>query len=294
MKKILLFLSLCTFSVFNANAQDVNISFEASEGYTLDNLIGQGNWDSYGSAHDEYAIVDNSIASHGTNSAAVLFNYDEFYEPGGIFYQLPYSENFSISADVAFEDLDGSDYNMLVLYSEDYDAVAGFYFDYEGSVIAYTLNDEIELASWTPNTWNNIKVEYDTTNAVIKLYLNNTLVLTSTILANDPVPAEVDFEFDNFFTGFNVDNFKITSLQNMATSDINKKSMSIYPNPTSDFVHVNNNQEVLKLEVVDLAGKSILSKENVTTLDVKELPKGVYLLKVTTKDGTSTQKFLKK
>lgn len=182
---------------------------------------------------------------------------------------------------------------MLTLYSEDLDIKASFYFDYEGATYAYTLNDEIELAPWSPNTWNNVKEDYDTTNAVIKMYLNNTLVLESPILPGDAVPAEVDFEFDNYYTSFNVDNFKITALNSMATSDMSNKAIAIYPNPTTDVVNVKMNKEIQKLEVVDLAGKTIVSKENVSTLNVKELPKGVYLLKVKTKEGTSTQKFMK-
>jgi len=71
-------------------------------------------------------------------------------------------------------------------------------------------------------------------------------------------------------------------------------SVSLYPNPTDDFLSFKTDQKILKAEVFDTAGKSLKINLKDNKLDVRKLPSGQYLLMLETEEGKTTHKFIKK
>ena len=68
----------------------------------------------------------------------------------------------------------------------------------------------------------------------------------------------------------------------------------VYPNPTTDFLHIVSNT-VQKATLFNIAGQKILETNNATELDVINLPSGVYLLNLqNTQNQISTFKIIKK
>jgi hypothetical protein len=63
----------------------------------------------------------------------------------------------------------------------------------------------------------------------------------------------------------------------------------IYPNPVSDYVSVVAKREIEKIELINYLNQTVLVKNNISstslTLPVGYLPRGLYLLKATTKTG---------
>lgn len=81
----------------------------------------------------------------------------------------------------------------------------------------------------------------------------------------------------------------------LSTTDIAKKNIKIYPNPTSDVVNIQANQAVVKVNVYNLAGQQVFSRANTSSFNIQSLNKGVYLIEVTLKDGQKIQtKLIKK
>lgn len=79
------------------------------------------------------------------------------------------------------------------------------------------------------------------------------------------------------------------STENMALS----KEITIFPNPASEKFTVNV-KELERIEIYDLSGK-LISISTSNTNDISYLPKGIYTIKVNTKDGRSTiKKLIKK
>ncbi|PID88892.1 MAG: hypothetical protein CSB02_00335 [Bacteroidia bacterium] len=72
--------------------------------------------------------------------------------------------------------------------------------------------------------------------------------------------------------------------------------VSVYPNPANDYIEVsvsNMSVKKLNLQVYDLLGKLVQSystSQQTTRLNIKDLEKGVYILKV----GNATKRFVKK
>jgi len=70
---------------------------------------------------------------------------------------------------------------------------------------------------------------------------------------------------------------------------------SIYPNPTSDFVLINNEQnvEVKKLVLTDLQGRVVvMQEENLENMNVSNLSKGVYFLEIIGRDFSDVKKVI--
>lgn len=84
-----------------------------------------------------------------------------------------------------------------------------------------------------------------------------------------------------------------TTVIKLGTDDIETKKISIYPNPTKDFVNINTNSKVSKVTVFSVDGKQLL-EDSTTKINVAKLPAGVYLMKIDFADGkSSTQKIVK-
>ena len=83
----------------------------------------------------------------------------------------------------------------------------------------------------------------------------------------------------------------------LGTTDFIKLQMSVYPNPTKDFVIVNANQVIEKVELINLLGQTLFSKpcnENEVKVYFDNLPTATYLLRVTSENNAvSTFKIIK-
>ena len=63
----------------------------------------------------------------------------------------------------------------------------------------------------------------------------------------------------------------------------------IYPNPAKDVVNVISDKEIKNIEIIDLTGR-IIVKHKGNTIDVSQLPKGLYNLIINTKNGVTVRK----
>ena len=83
------------------------------------------------------------------------------------------------------------------------------------------------------------------------------------------------------------------SLNNTSTQEVVHEKISVYPNPTSDLIFVENVKSLEKVEIYDLIGnlKGVHYQE---VVDISSYSKGVYLLKVISEKGTTLIKVVKK
>jgi hypothetical protein len=82
------------------------------------------------------------------------------------------------------------------------------------------------------------------------------------------------------------------------TTAINAKlsiAPKIYPNPATHLVHIDTQEEILAKEIYGLNGFLFQQENNSSnTLDVSNIPVGVYFIKLQTKHSVYEQKFVKK
>ncbi|MFP3595202.1 choice-of-anchor J domain-containing protein [Chryseobacterium sp. SIMBA_029] len=77
-------------------------------------------------------------------------------------------------------------------------------------------------------------------------------------------------------------------------SEVSKKAISVYPNPTTDFVAINGSGKVKNIEIFDIAGKRVEAKLDGNKVDVRNLASGVYIINVEIEGKNFTEKFIKK
>lgn len=94
-----------------------------------------------------------------------------------------------------------------------------------------------------------------------------------------------------------ITNTYATTIQNfLSTAEVSKddSSVKIFPNPVSDVLQIKSKEKVIKAEIYDVSGRILKSEMMQTdTINLADLPKGNYLLKIFTKDEISTKKFIK-
>ena len=295
MKKILYsFLFLCVF-INLINAQQQKISFENSEGYHLGTVVGQNGWTvKTDMANNNFKVVTGN-ASDGVNSVEVTSNGNYTENNNYLEKKIPYYDKFSISADVKLEALDGSDYYMLSLYSLG-KWTGGFNFTFDGALYADSNVTIKYIEDWIPGKWYKTKIIVDHTKKTIDYYLDGNWVFVSPFDTNITKVDEVNFEFDNFETGFIVDNILIENLSEMSVSDTIKSTIEIYPNPFSDYIKVNSSQNIKSIKIYDNSGKLVKNSNHSgksVEVNVSELPKGIYFISLETNLGTETKKMIK-
>ncbi len=82
-------------------------------------------------------------------------------------------------------------------------------------------------------------------------------------------------------------------------SEVNSNEISIYPNPTKDFLYINvlNINDDIKLEIFDISGKhvkSIIINATNSNIDLSDLPEGFYLLEFNINKDAFVKKIIKK
>jgi hypothetical protein len=74
-----------------------------------------------------------------------------------------------------------------------------------------------------------------------------------------------------------------------------KGSVSLYPNPSKSIVNIEGSN-IEQLTVINMLGKVVMQKEtgkvNNTTLNVANLPKGIYNIQIQSAEGNSTLSFI--
>jgi len=92
--------------------------------------------------------------------------------------------------------------------------------------------------------------------------------------------------------------FNLMALETLSTITPSKltNGVSLYPNPTSSTLQIDNLQPNAALQIVDLSGqilKNIKSNSNSENIDLTALKNGIYFVKITQNNTISTHKIIK-
>lgn len=83
--------------------------------------------------------------------------------------------------------------------------------------------------------------------------------------------------------------------ESLATSDINKNRVSIYPNPVKNVLNFNGAKDISKVEVYNVAGQKVRSVENLSDnkIELSNLTKGTYIIRANVDGLVKSFKFIK-
>lgn len=303
MKTLFTLMVFMSFGAFNFKAQIQKISFENSEGYTVGNLGGQQGWTVWGGLPVANAQVVNSNPTDGTRSFNMISN-GLVQDPCGIeknITSLVTSNDVEISFDYNFAGLNSSSYEIAIYNNaliSDY--TAAFQIDYLTGTLSFRTNSGlVDGPVLVANQWHNLKMIIKKSDNTLKYFANGAQIYSGALGVNKNVQA-IDFVYDDYGTGFRVDNIQINNLPVLSTDEVGKKeSIKIYPNPTTEILNIETDSKINSIAIFDAKGSLIKNFQetgisNGKRINVSDLISGIYMLKVKTSTSEFTKKFIKK
>lgn len=311
MRKFLLLPLLSTFSMLSA--QEL-ISFEASEGYVTGNINGQKGWNSTQISDTEYIanqVVTSEMAFDGQNSFKVMaepmFGPQNSPVVGG-FYPLetPASAtDFIVSFDLKIpqQSDSSSDFAFIGLTTNTTSPQVVYYIlmGHDGKVVPIIkgpdgLTTMQTTTTWNIDSWYRLKIVGSTEG--ISYYLNDQLVATTEHLSDTPtVVNKLHFVNDNYGGEAFIDRIAINNEEALATDEVvnpTNSTISIYVDNNSEELLINSKNRVEAIQIYDVTGKLLLTDALKKKINISNLNTGTYIISIETKEGTYSEKFMKK
>ncbi len=297
MKKNLLLIS--TLILTNLALAQTSISFESSEGYSLGSVNNQNNWTIYEPDEDSEFLpivnITDERATEGANSLEVV-SQNSFESSGASKTLETIDYNFSLSLDVFVkaepESAMGSEIVLDLLNDEINFAEINFSID--NTIWAGSANwlSEIEGITYDFNKWYKVRYDVDLDQKTYVILLNDEIIFEDYYDAGTNLVG-LDFFMFDYGSSFNIDNIEIKPLDDLSINNQQKNIVSIFPNPTSDFINIKTENKVESVEIFDYSGKLLLQQKS-KKINIQHLNQGNYLLKITTDKGSLTKKIIKK
>ncbi len=96
-----------------------------------------------------------------------------------------------------------------------------------------------------------------------------------------------------YFNG-QAEDYTINVKEALATSETSIKNTQLYPNPVKNVLTVSSNKKVNSISLYNAAGQMVKISRNANTVDMADLPAGVYVVKTDVEGKTESSKVIKK
>jgi hypothetical protein len=77
------------------------------------------------------------------------------------------------------------------------------------------------------------------------------------------------------------------------TKNSQETEISIFPNPSKDFLSIKSNLKINKIEIYDMTGIHYVLPSKNNLINIESLEKGIYFLKVNSDSEEQIKKFIK-
>jgi len=139
------------------------------------------------------------------------------------------------------------------------------------------------------DAWTQIGSSYTTENAA---WLD-----VSIPLPNKSGNYMIAFEgTSNWARGINVDDVSVVDASALGVNDVVKNSngIKVYPNPARDFVNIASDKKISSIEIFSLTGQLIKTVDKDSKqVDISELKRGIYLLRLKSEGSDQSFKIIK-
>ena len=259
-------------------------------------FICSSNFDSFGTLYSPAgfdplnAITNTLIANDDSISSDFGFSYN-FTSPG-IYYLVVSSFDNAVTGDFTITSTAGAVLPLSVL-----------------SFSATKVNASLNEIKWHTAGEINIdffKVQKSTDGRNYSDMPNASIPAQNTIAGSSySLRDATPFAGYNFYRLSIVERSGRISYSSVAVINNNETQFvdwRIFPNPATDFIQVEKTgqqNEPLSIHISNAAGQTLLAKEykenqpQIISLDVRNLTKGIYFLRIKTANGISTKQFMK-
>lgn len=97
--------------------------------------------------------------------------------------------------------------------------------------------------------------------------------------------------------GYGIPDFEVAYNDLLSVADVSQQQslISVYPNPTTGILNIQSEKTIRQLQLISTEGKIIRKYHATNQINIQDLPKGIYILKVQLENGkTEVQKLIKK
>ncbi len=160
--------------------------------------------------------------------------------------------------------------------------------DYNGSDVTAATWDDITSNFTIPTEPTGGYGDFGSAGSMdISSYVGNTAYIAFKYTGDDNAGETTTFQVDN-----------VVVEGTMAIDEVDNSSVSIYPNPTSSTITINNDNRISRLVISNCAGQRIMEMDDVnktTELNVANFSNGIYFITLTEENGAvKTTRFMKK
>ena len=121
----------------------------------------------------------------------------------------------------------------------------------------------------------------NTNRETIKNKLRETASLSSN--PNDRLGYGI-LNFSNALTAINT---------TMGVGNIKKTTINIYPNPVKSILNIKTDDKIKTVELYDEIGRKVKNLSNKNVINLENLSKGIYYLKIQTEKSSPVEKIIK-
>ncbi|MEO9572089.1 MAG: T9SS type A sorting domain-containing protein [Polaribacter sp.] len=305
MKKTLLFIALIASAGLFAQTQPT------VQNATFDKIAKSSGSDCTCSGWINKSLADQGESSTKNDSDVVKL---DALESDGIYQEIAIEANSTYTLDLEYtyaeDPTTTTHFEIVVLkgsgyvsgYTPAYDIPAeasqdGFGYDSVASV--ENESNQISYTTYAPadGTLDITQISFDTGSETSIAIFVRAVGPFDDNLHNEGTQADSDKNkgWMNGDSAVRIDNLVLTNLGATASvNDIFSSKISIYPNPANDFISVSTNETITGMEVYNLIGKKVISSSNTNnkTINVSNLAKGVYVLKVMSDELVASRKII--
>ncbi|OJV42854.1 MAG: hypothetical protein BGO29_06715 [Bacteroidales bacterium 36-12] len=164
----------------------------------------------------------------------------------------------------------------------------------------YKISCVVKNNSNTVAFGNRLKVVNSITEKrILPIYMNDNYF---TLMPNES--KDIEIEFDEHLVGsdaFEVDlrqygkyDSTPSSVKEITDGTILKNALKVYPNPATDIIHIDVNQNSIQaIDIYDMFGKLCYKGQMESIINISDFPSGMYVLHATVANRNFTSKFLK-
>ncbi|GGF23614.1 T9SS type A sorting domain-containing protein [Flavobacterium limi] len=183
----------------------------------------------------------------------------------------------------------GNGSDALTMFINGDKIVVGGQFEGNVSLGNLSLNSDktnpfIAIIDTAGNWVNAKKIDQTKSSAIskVKIAPDGTIHFLGYVIGSTNNSGLRNLDVDALFMGEAIfDKFLGTSTPINASSE----EIAIFPNPTSDILYISSLLNIEKLYLFDITGKLLLSHSGTKQINIKNLPKGIYAVKVIADSG---------
>ena len=227
------------------------------------------------------AIINSpTIWQNGDRYSALEFNNQSGGKLYGLFQDVDY-DNYSQTYQTYYTDLRLAEIDLTTgdatIIDPQSTVIGGYIPGYAVGALCFDQQSQTYI----------VRVQNETGGYLKLVDVYNSNIIASTAISDD-----------NYFYELQLDNYPFAiDAYNLLDSNENVQNnldyLTIYPNPSTDFVYINGTDKELVAIVIDLLGKQVLREYINEKLDISQLEKGVYILQLSDGDKLTTQRIIK-